>query len=426
MSISHSIRITLNIKDKRIKFSNNCVSHKLIRGVQCLVFKGFLSPKSPDFCPKCGCVNQHFDIIKHGFKCIRIKMPRVLNQKTFLDLSKQRYLCKHCNHTFTLSTSAVKDNHSISNNTYHSCILNLKEKISVKDISKNHDISHNRVNTWIHQLSSQFIVNKRSLPKHLCFDEFKSVKSVNAAMSFIYMDAKTHEVIDILQDRRLNFLKSHFMTYPKSVRDQVETVCIDMYVPYIECIQACFPNAKIITDRFHVIQHLSRALSSTRIQAMKQHPKHYNKLKRYWKLLLMNERNLDLNHYKSFVCFPYHMTQSQVVDELLRSDSILENSYYFFQSLINAYKDGREEDLFKLVHSNPSGISEPMKKAIQTLRRHESSIRNSIKYDFTNGPLEGTNNLIKVIKRIAFGFRDFHNFRSRILLTTNTMVRLEL
>lgn len=231
MSNSHSIRITLNIKDKRIKFSNNCVSHKIIRGIKCLVYKGSLSTKSPEFCPKCGCVNKYYDIIKHGFKCIRIKLPRVSNQRTFLDLRKQRYLCKHCKHTFTVSTSIVKDNHSISTNTYHSCILNAKDKISVKDISRNHDISHDRVNTWIHKLSTHFIVNKRSLPKHLCFDDFKSVKSVNAAMSFIFMDAKTHKVIDILQDRRLNYLKSYFWTYPEEVRAKVETVCIDMVIP---------------------------------------------------------------------------------------------------------------------------------------------------------------------------------------------------
>lgn len=119
------------------------------------------------------------------------------------------------------------------------------------------------------------------------------------------------------------------------------------------------------------------------------------------------------------------MTQSQVVDELLRSDLELENTYYLYQSLINAYKDGREDDMFKLVHSSHDGISTQMKKALETLIKHESYIRNSIKYDSTNGPLEGTNNLIKVIKRIAFGFRDFNNFRSRILLATNTMVRLE-
>lgn len=111
MSNSHSIRITLNIKDKRIKFSNDCISHKNSRGIECLVYKGTLSPKDPHFFPKCGCVNKYYDIIKHRFKCIRIKLPRVSNPKTFLDLRKQRTLLKRCKHTVTVSSSIVKVNH---------------------------------------------------------------------------------------------------------------------------------------------------------------------------------------------------------------------------------------------------------------------------------------------------------------------------
>ena len=151
---SHSLRITLNIKDKRIDFSDNCVSHKIFPCVKYLVFKGTLSLKAPRSCPICGSMNQSHDIIKHGSKTIRIKMPRISNQRTFLELKKQRYRCKHCLHTFTLSSSIVKDNHSISENTYHSCILSCKDKLSIKDIARNHDISHDRVNKWIEKIAS--------------------------------------------------------------------------------------------------------------------------------------------------------------------------------------------------------------------------------------------------------------------------------
>ncbi|MDB8550927.1 transposase, partial [Turicibacter sanguinis] len=38
---------------------------------------------------------------------------------------------------------------------------------------------------------------------------------------------------------------------------------------------------------------------------------------------------------------------------------------------------------------------------------------------YTNGPIEGINNKIKVIKRIAFGYRSFYHFKSRILMIQN-------
>ena len=56
-------------------------------------------------------------------------------------------------------------------------------------------------------------------------------------------------------------------------------------------------------------------------------------------------------------------------------------------------------------------------KGHRTLRSHKLEIINNFKYqNYTNGPVEGTNNKIKVIKRTAYGFRNFFNFRARILL----------
>lgn len=46
-------------------------------------------------------------------------------------------------------------------------------------------------------------------------------------------------------------------------------------------------------------------------------------------------------------------------------------------------------------------------------------VHNTLNYDYTNGILEGINNKIKVIKRIAFGYRSFLHFKNRILITQN-------
>ena len=49
------------------------------------------------------------------------------------------------------------------------------------------------------------------LPSHLCIDEFKSVKNVSDAMSFIFMNAVNHEVIDIVENRQQHYLSDYFM-----------------------------------------------------------------------------------------------------------------------------------------------------------------------------------------------------------------------
>ena len=67
----------------------------------------------------------------------------------------------------------------------------------------------------------------------LCFDEFKSVKSAEGAMSFIFCDASNGKLIDIVEDRRLSTLKPYFMRFSKEAREGVTHVVIDMYAPYM-------------------------------------------------------------------------------------------------------------------------------------------------------------------------------------------------
>lgn len=63
-----------------------------------------------------------------------------------------------------------------------------------------------------------------------------------------------------------------------------------------------------------------------------------------------------------------------------------------------------------------SFMPEPIKKANRTLKKHRAEIINSFIFPYSNGPVEGTNNKIKAIKKTAYGFRNFDNFRLRILL----------
>lgn len=59
-----------------------------------------------------------------------------------------------------------------------------------------------------------------------------------------------------------------------------------------------------------------------------------------------------------------------------------------------------------------------MKTTLKTYKKFKSNIINSLKYDYNNGLIEGTNNLIKCIKRISFDFKSFSHFKTRILLVT--------
>ncbi|WP_413539232.1 transposase [Aerococcus viridans] len=72
-----------------------------------------------------------------------------------------------------------------------------------------------------------------------------------------------------------------------------------------------------------------------------------------------------------------------------------------------------------LIQANQLKISSGLKRVLRTFRKYQKSIHNCFVYTgLTNGPLEGINNKIKVLKRNAYGYRNYSHFRDRILLMT--------
>ena len=107
------------------------------------------------------------------------------------------------------------------------------------------------------------------------------------------VDGENGKLIDIVQDRKLLSLLKYFSYYTHKARANVKYIVIDMYSPYITLIQKLFPNAKIIIDKFHLTQLISRFLNKARIMVMKNDKKNYNKFKRYWKLILKSRDELN-------------------------------------------------------------------------------------------------------------------------------------
>ena len=68
------------------------------------------------------------------------------------------------------------------------------------------------------------------------------------------------------------------------------------------------------------------------------------------------------------------------------------------------------------LNNHKLNISSYMKTSIKTLLEFLPFIKNSFENNYHNGFIEGNNNFIKVIKRIAFGFRSFRRFKDRIMI----------
>ena len=415
MSQDYYILKTLNMKDENIHFYNDFVNEETIKGKRCLVYNGYLT-YIPEYCPKCGTLYDD-KIEKHGFKKSLIKVTSVSKLTTYLSLNKQRYICHHCNRTFTCTTNIVNYGCNISNNTKHSIAVDLTKKRSEKDIAIDNNVSPNTVERIIdsyYELDSK--VYKNTLPQVLSFDEFKSVKSADGAMSFHICNAKNGKTIDIVEDRRLNNLMKYFSRYSRHSRMNVKYIVIDMYAPYISLIKMMFPNAKIVIDKFHLIQLISRALNKTRIRVMKKNKDNYNKLKNYWKNILKSRFELDCSSWRRYKCFKNLTTEQDIVDYLVSLDKEFEETYQVYQDLLYAFQNNNINVLEDTLNTKYNNISDYMITSIKTIKSYVTYIKNTFNTKYHNGYIEGNNNFIKALKRIAFGFRSFIRFKARIMI----------
>lgn len=418
---NYNIRGFLNIKDENISFGDNSYFKKRINMVDTHVFYGVLS-YIPTACPKCGVVHDGMNIVKYGFVRSSITMLPASNNPVILKLKKQRFFCKSCLCTFVAETNLVKRCCNISTDVKNNIFLSLIEKVSFKDLASRYYVSSNTILRTLRSKDKFFMPGFNSLPSVISMDEFKSVKNVSGAMSYIFTNPVTNDIIDILPDRRLSKLEDYFSNYSISERLGVSHIVCDMYAPYLSLAKSMFPNAEVIIDRFHIVQNFTRAFNHYRISLMKKYDTdshEYRCLKRYWKLLLKARDKLDSIHFKKRYCFKKMISELEVVNHILDFNDEFKKAYEFIQGILMAVK-GNNMDWFKSALEMGKEFLKGVEKietAIRTAEKYEINIENALNTNYTNGGIEGIIGKIKVIKRVAFGYRNFLNLRMRILLS---------
>lgn len=149
---------------------------------------------------------------------------------------------------------------------------------------------------------------------------------------------------------------------------------------------------------------------------MNKNKKHYRKFKRYWRLFLKVRDELDASKWKRYTYFDYLMTQADIVNFLINTDNELKETYLIYQDILFAFKTKNFNYLKTILSNINSNISNYMKTSIKTLLEFLPYIKNTFENDYHNEFIESNNNFIKVIKRIAFGFRSFRRFKARVMI----------
>lgn len=110
------------------------------------------------------------------------------------------------------------------------------------------------------------------------------------------------------------------------------------------------------------------------------------------------------------------VTRRDVLNYILSLDKSFRASYEITQEVRKVVKDRDEVSLKELMDMDTTSLARDMAKAIKIMKRYREYMVNSVKYEYSNGPLEGFNNKIKLVKRVSYGYNSFDNFRLRILI----------
>ena len=395
----------IGIKDKNITL-NKVLKHKThIEMIATLDY-------APGNCNHCQGKQIKYDFQKPS----KIPFLEVAGFPSLIRLKKRRFQCKNCRKVTVSETSLVQKNCQISEPLRQKVAQALVNRQALTHIAQDLAISTSTVHRKLREFT--FKEDFSRLPEILSIDEFSYQKG---KLAFIAQDFETKKIITILENRTQITIRNHFFRYSKEARNSVKVVTVDMSGSYIPMIPKLFPKAKIVIDRFHIVQHMSRALNHTRIQLMTQFDKkslEYRALKYYWKSVLKDSRKLSLNSFRSRT-FGETLTPKECLTEIFHLVPELKGYYDLYQLLLFHLQEKNADYFFDLIEEALPHLNQTFKTALRTILHHKQHVINAIELPYSNAKLEATNKLIKDIKRNAFGFRNFDNFKKRIFIALN-------
>ena len=390
---NHCINKLLNIEDvivKKVEHADTFI-------------KIYLETKPQEhICPFCHATTRRV----HDYRSQMIKDLPFQLKHCYLVLRKRRYHCS-CGKHFYESYSFLPRYFQRTNRLTAYIASILHTNLSMKDVALQTNVSASTVVRILDSIS----YSRQTLPEAISIDEFKGNASTGKYQC-ILVDPLKHKILDILPDRTQNHLISYFYSIPKIERYRVKYFVCDMWTPYIDLAKIYFPNAKIIIDKYHFIRQVTWAIDGVRKRLQRSMPA---SLRKYYK----RSKKLILTRY-----FKLKDENKQACDLMLLYNDDLRKAHFlkekFYEICQNPKYSEQRKDFFQWIKmAENSGIPE-FEKCARTYRNWSKEILNAFKYPhITNGPTEGFNNKIKVLKRTSYGIRKFDHLRTRIFLVTN-------
>jgi transposase len=348
-------------------------------------------------CPRCGryCADLH----ENHPRVVR-DLP-ISGKICYLRFVRRRFFCPVCNKPFSESLGFVQE-HRDYTNRYQERIFHQVRENNITSVQRFENLTYDQIESiFLTEARERISANPFANLKRLGIDEI-SLRKGKQDFVLVLTNLDTAEVVDVLEKRTQEKLRTRLEQLTEQERSQIGEVAIDMWEPYSNVCEELLPNAIITVDRFHVAKAVNEELKKLKNQEKKQQPKiikgaHYP--------LLKNQENLT-------------DTQQEKLDQVYEACPNLRMAHRLKECLRHIFEcpSTKEKAIQRLQKWSHIAEKEHLfPKFRKTLSNWMDKIANYFQHRTTSGMVEGINNKIKLIKRRAFGFRNFHSFRLRVI-----------
>jgi transposase len=334
-------------------------------------------------------------------RCLR-DLP-MLERPVVLWLHLRRFACAACHHRPWEKSETFGEQVQWTERLYQQVRQEYLHGCPCREVARRYGLSERTVFRWTFERSRGG--RPRKLGRAIGIDEYARRKG--HCYNTLIVDLDKGQPIATFKGRRAEEVMAWFQSRPQAERDQVEVVVMDMSKTYASAIQQLFGEQVQVIDRFHVVhlavEALDGVLRSVSKQLDAEEAKALKKLRKRW---LKSANQLDVDE----LIARYEWRRR--LPELREVIDWVQNLRKWFE---RTYEKPAREALLKLIECARQSVLEPLQRMAGTLSRWFDPISRYLRHRYTNGMTEGFNNKIKLIQRRAYGLRNEHNRRKRIL-----------
>lgn len=350
-----------------------------------------------EICPRCARPSSSF----YDKRWIKVRDEPVRGVDTRLKLLKRRYYCKTCRKPFTEPISGIMPKRRTTQRYRRSLLWACDKFSDLKSVRKAYRCSSSLLYKILYeQLELKLRERQNPWPAKIGIDEhFFSRSKGYTEYATIVTDMVNKRVRELAQGKAINDVVPQLEHIPG--RENVKQVVCDLADTYKTLAYNFFPNAEVVADKFHVLRLLTHHIMKKRREITGT-----NANRKARRLLLMSSKKLDYFDRKAIWVY------LQDYPELAELYHWKERLHGFYRT----YGIDRATIAFDhMINDMAKAETKEVKTLRKTLMKWRVEILNYFKSKLTNARTEGFNNVAKLVQKRAYGYKNFRNYRLRLL-----------